>query len=177
MDPIGRDHPGSGPAHFALFGYDPFEYNIGRGILEATGIDFPLTEQDVVARMNFATVDSEGRSWTGGRPDSHRNQPADLQEIISGTAGGERVKVIVEPVKEHRAILVLRGEGLRGKSKTRIRAGRGPAPGAESRRTGGGKNGLPGGRNCDPDRKDLRGNRKPNMVLLRVLPNTPGTRP
>lgn len=116
MDPIGPGiTPGSGPAHFALFGYDPFEYNIGRGILEATGIDFPLTEQDVVARMNFATVDPEGRvvDRRAGRIPTETSQRI-CKKLSQELRAGNGVKVIVEPVKEHRAILVLRGEGLRG---------------------------------------------------------------
>ena len=107
--------PGSGPAHFALFGYDPIEYNIGRGILEATGIDFPLTERDVVARINYATVDQSGKvtDRRAGRISTETNERIckKLQERLKVQGG---VEVIITPVKEHRAVLVLRGEGLRG---------------------------------------------------------------
>ncbi len=107
--------PGSGPSHFALFGYDPIQFNIGRGILEATGIDFPLTERDVVARINFATVDQNGKviDRRAGRISNQTNARIcrKLQGSLRLTQG---VEVIVEPVKEHRAVLILRGEGLRG---------------------------------------------------------------
>jgi 2,3-bisphosphoglycerate-independent phosphoglycerate mutase len=116
LDPIGPGiTPGSGPAHFALFGYDPIQYNIGRGILEATGIDFPLTEKDVVARMNFATVDSAGKvvDRRAGRISSDTNERV-CRKISQGMKPGAGLEVIVQTVKEHRGILVLRGEGLRG---------------------------------------------------------------
>jgi 2,3-bisphosphoglycerate-independent phosphoglycerate mutase len=116
LDPVGPGiTPGSGPAHFALFGYDPIRYNIGRGILEATGIDFPLTEKDVVARINFATVDSGGKvtDRRAGRISTETNQRV-CQKIRQGLKPGKGLEVIVETVKEHRGILVLRGEGLRG---------------------------------------------------------------
>ena len=116
LEPVGPGiTPGSGPAHFALFGYDPIRYNIGRGILEATGIDFPLTEKDVVARMNFATVDSGGKvtDRRAGRISTETNQRV-CQKIRQGLKPGKGLEVIVETVKEHRGILVLRGEGLRG---------------------------------------------------------------
>ncbi|NWF56278.1 MAG: 2,3-bisphosphoglycerate-independent phosphoglycerate mutase [Syntrophaceae bacterium] len=116
LDPVAPGiTPGSGPAHFALFGYDPVQYNIGRGILEATGIDFPLTEKDVVARMNFATVDPAGKvtDRRAGRISTETNQRV-CQKIREGLKPGPGLEVIVETVKEHRGILVLRGEGLRG---------------------------------------------------------------
>ena len=61
LDPIGQGMtPGSGPAHLALFGYDPIADNVGRGILSALGVDFPVTGRDVCARLNFCTIDDKG---------------------------------------------------------------------------------------------------------------------
>src|SRR5437773_5653858 len=103
--------PGSGPGHLALFGYDPLKFNIGRGVLEAVGIDFDLQPSDVAARGNFCTVDAAGRiidrrAGRIGTEDSAR-LVAGLRDIPA-----DGVQVFVEPVREHRFVLVLRGEGL-----------------------------------------------------------------
>jgi 2,3-bisphosphoglycerate-independent phosphoglycerate mutase len=115
LDPIGYGiTPGSGPAHFSLFGYDPFTNNIGRGILEAAGIDYPMTERDLLIRVNFATMDERGVivDRRAGRIDNETNQRicAKLQGHIHTISG---VEVIFAPVREHRALLVLRGDHLR----------------------------------------------------------------
>jgi len=105
--------PGSGPGHLGLFGYDPLRYRVGRGVLEALGIDFELQAGDVAARGNFATVDREGRitDRRAGRIPTERcvSVCARLRQIRL-----EGVEVFVEPVREHRFVLVLRGPDLSG---------------------------------------------------------------
>src|SRR3990172_7086540 len=103
--------PGSGPGHLALFGYDPLVYNIGRGALEAVGIDFDLQPSDVAARGNFCTVDGEGRitDRRAGRISTERGAEI-VAELRRLPADG--TQLFVEPVREHRFVTVLRGAGL-----------------------------------------------------------------
>lgn len=105
--------PGSGPGHLALFGYDPLHYKIGRGALEATGIGFELQEGDVAIRCNFCTIDANGKitDRRAGRISSEESAPLAIslrQVKIPG------VEIFVEPVKEHRFVVVFRAPGLGG---------------------------------------------------------------
>jgi 2,3-bisphosphoglycerate-independent phosphoglycerate mutase len=103
--------PGSGPGHLALFGYDPVRYQVGRGVLEALGIDFDLQPNDIAARGNFCTVDAAGNITdrrAGRIPTEGNAERCDLLRNIKLPG----VQIFVEPVREHRFLLVLRGEGL-----------------------------------------------------------------
>src|ERR1700746_1912498 len=103
--------PGSGPGHLGLFGYDPLEYRIGRGILEALGIQFPVGPKDVAVRGNFCTVDGNGliTDRRAGRPTTDRCK-AMVEKLRQGKVSG--AEVFVEPVREHRFVLVIRGDDL-----------------------------------------------------------------
>jgi 2,3-bisphosphoglycerate-independent phosphoglycerate mutase len=105
--------PGSGPGHLGLFGYDPLKYVIGRGALEATGIGFELGPNDVAIRGNFCTLDSAGRitDRRAGRISSEESKPLAVR-LRDVTIPG--VEVFVDPVKEYRFVVVLRGQGLGG---------------------------------------------------------------
>jgi 2,3-bisphosphoglycerate-independent phosphoglycerate mutase len=103
--------PGSGPGHLGLFGYDPLEYRIGRGILEALGINFSVGPKDVAVRGNFCTLDESGNitDRRAGRPSTERCV-AMCKKLQ--TVRVPDVEVFVEPVREHRFVVVFRGEGL-----------------------------------------------------------------
>jgi 2,3-bisphosphoglycerate-independent phosphoglycerate mutase len=108
--------PGSGPGHLGLFGYDPVKYLIGRGALEATGIGFHLQPGDVAARGNFCTLDAAGKisDRRAGRIPTEESGPLAVRLRAAKIPGCE---IFVEPVKEHRFVVVFRGAGLHGNVK------------------------------------------------------------
>lgn len=103
--------PGSGPAHLALFGFDPVVYYIGRGALSASGVGMDLKPGDVAVRGNFCTLDAAGNitDRRAGRISSEVAAPlvASLDAIRIPGVGTE-----VRQVKEYRFAVVMRGEGL-----------------------------------------------------------------
>jgi 2,3-bisphosphoglycerate-independent phosphoglycerate mutase len=104
--------PGSGPAHLALFGYDPLKYRLGRGILEALGSGVEVGRNDLVARGNFATVKGglivDRRA---GRIPTEEN--VRICEYLNGhLPRREGVEVRVFPGKEHRFVARFTAEGL-----------------------------------------------------------------
>jgi 2,3-bisphosphoglycerate-independent phosphoglycerate mutase len=110
--PVGNGiTPGSGPGHLALFGYDPLKYQIGRGVLEAAGIDFDLQPSDVAARGNFCTVDEAGRITDRRAGRIPTEESTKLVEQLRGISV-DGVQAFVEPIREHRFVLILRGNGL-----------------------------------------------------------------
>jgi len=116
LDPVSPGiTPGSGPGHLALFGYDPLEFIIGRGILSALGIDFELTDRDIPARLNFCTVDDDGMitDRRAGRISTELNQRL-CEKIRKNIKLSNGIEFFLETESEHRAVLVLRGDGLGG---------------------------------------------------------------
>ena len=103
--------PGSGPGHLALFGYDPMKHLIGRGALEALGIETPLNPGDVAARGNFCLVDGDGLlvDRRAGRIPTEFSTPL-CQRLDRIQVPG--VELNVYPVQDYRFVLRLRGEGL-----------------------------------------------------------------
>ena len=111
-EPVGAGiAPGSGPGHLALFGYDPIASLVGRGILSALGVDFPLEPSDVAARINFATVDAGGNvsDRRAGRISTETNRRL-VEKLRRVQLPG--LRVFLETESEHRAVAVFRADGL-----------------------------------------------------------------
>jgi 2,3-bisphosphoglycerate-independent phosphoglycerate mutase len=105
--------PGSGPAHLSLFGYDPRRYIIGRGALSALGVGIELQEGDVAARLNFASFDSDGRvtDRRAGRPSDEEGRRV-VEKLMAALKQPEGARISLVPEKEHRVVLLIRGQGL-----------------------------------------------------------------
>src|SRR5262252_3325702 len=107
--------PGSGPGHLALFGYDPLEYQVGRGVIEALGLGMELKPGDVAARGNFCTLDKKGivTDRRAGRIDTDVcEELCDLlAQKVKKVNGAE---VIIKAGKGHRFVVLFHGKGLEG---------------------------------------------------------------
>jgi 2,3-bisphosphoglycerate-independent phosphoglycerate mutase len=105
--------PGSGPGHLSLFGYDPVRHVIGRGALSALGVGFDLRPGDVAVRINLASFDAQGRIT-----DRRAGRPADaeglrvVEKVRDALSLPQDVEAFLLHEKEHRAVLILRGNDL-----------------------------------------------------------------
>src|SRR5580704_10384330 len=107
--------PGSGPGHLALFGYDPLEFQVGRGVIEALGLGIELKAGDVAARANFCTLDAKGivTDRRAGRIDTSVCEKlcAMLSQKVKKVGDAQ---VIIKAGKGHRFVVIFRGKGLEG---------------------------------------------------------------
>jgi 2,3-bisphosphoglycerate-independent phosphoglycerate mutase len=105
--------PGSGPAHLALFGYDPVEHNVGRGLLSAFGLDFELQAGDLAARGNFCSIDEKGNvtDRRAGRISDEENRKA-CNLIMNNIKLPDDIQLFLRTESQHRVLVVLRGYGL-----------------------------------------------------------------
>ena len=163
--------PGSGPGHLALFGYDPLKFNVGRGVLEAVGIDFPLGADDVAARGNFCTVqDGVITDRRAGRIDT--DQCAELvAELRKVPVDG--AELFLEPVREHRFVLVLRGPGLSDAVSDTDPQKEGAAPLAPAATPEGERTAALVSRFVEGAKVVLSGKSPANMLLLRGFSRRP----
>jgi 2,3-bisphosphoglycerate-independent phosphoglycerate mutase len=106
--------PGSGPGHLGLFGYDPLRFQVGRGVLSALGVGFDLGENDLAARINFATKAERGKisDRRAGRIPSEKGE--ELVRLLNENMDLDAVEVHIMHEKEYRAVVVFRVEGLSG---------------------------------------------------------------
>ena len=173
-EPVGPGiTPGSGPSHFGIFGYDPFEYEVGRGVLSALGIDFDLTSNDVAARGNFCTIDSQDviTDRRAGRISTEKNK--ELCTLLR-QVNIPNIEVAVETIKEHRFLLVLRGQRLDGDvtDTDPHKVGRKPYE-AEARNKKAKKTAQYVAEFVKQARQILAGHEPANMVLLRGFSQVP----
>jgi 2,3-bisphosphoglycerate-independent phosphoglycerate mutase len=114
VEPVGPGiTPGSGPGHLALFGYDPERFELGRGALSAAGLEFPLAPGDVAARGNFCTLAADGTiadRRAGRIPDPQAQ--AIVERLQREVKLGNGIEVFFRHEREHRVLVVLRGDGL-----------------------------------------------------------------
>ncbi len=107
--------PGSGPGHLALFGYDPLEFEVGRGVIEALGLGIELNAGDVAARANFCTLNDKGLVTDRRAGRIATEVCEELCAVLSSKIKkiGD-TEVVIRAGKEHRFVVIFRGKGLEG---------------------------------------------------------------
>lgn len=102
--------PGSGPGHLGLFGYDPVQNEVGRGVLSALGVGIELKSADVACRVNFATLENGViTDRRAGRIPTEEGARL-CKKLESIRIPG--VEIIIRPEMQYRAVIVFRGEDL-----------------------------------------------------------------
>jgi len=106
--------PGSGPGHLGLFGYNPLQFVVGRGVLSALGVGVELDKSDLAARINFASLDDSGKisDRRAGRIPSEKGE--ELVDLLNENMKLDGAEVSITHEKEYRAVVVFKGEGLSG---------------------------------------------------------------
>lgn len=105
--------PGSGPGHLGIFGYDPMKYEIGRGILEAAGMDMEIKDGDIAVRCNFASADEKGiiTDRRAGRISTEKCE--EICAILSNNIKEiDNIKITIKAGIQHRFVVIFTGEGL-----------------------------------------------------------------
>jgi 2,3-bisphosphoglycerate-independent phosphoglycerate mutase len=113
LEPVGAGiTPGSGPGHLALFGYDPLEYELGRGALSAAGLDVELRPGDVAARGNLGTLDADGMvvDRRAGRIDD--DEARRIVQLLTDNVDVPAAEVVLAHEAQHRVLVLFRGAGL-----------------------------------------------------------------
>ena len=168
ISPLGPGFtPGSGPAHLSLFGYDPWKHQIGRGALSALGLGLEFSAGDVAARLNFCTVDSQGRvtDRRAGRIPTEKCQQLCAKLAAIHIPG---IEVSIAAEMEYRAAVVFRGEGLEdevGDSDPQVTGV--PPHALEARGKGSARMVQVANTFLDQARQLLAGEEPANMVLIR----------
>ena len=169
--------PGSGPGHLSLFGYDPVKYLIGRGVLEALGIDIDMQEGDVAARGNFCTLDADGRltDRRAGRISSEESAPL-CEQMDQIEVPGLEARIF--PVKDYRFVALFRGQGLsENVTETDPQVLAVPPRRVEALDAGAEKTAVAANALIEGARELLADRDRANMVMLRgfsQLPSLPG---
>jgi 2,3-bisphosphoglycerate-independent phosphoglycerate mutase len=108
--------PGSGPAHVSLFGYDPVEFQVGRGVLECLGVGLDPGPKDLCARANFANISGGVIADRRAKKENQRMATALCQELCAGLQKAipciGDVKVVIRSGEEHRFAVMFQGPGL-----------------------------------------------------------------
>ncbi len=108
--------PGSDTAHLSILGYNPYEVYTGRGPFEANGVGVDVLAGDIAFRCNFSTAD-EDLIVTDRRAGRIKEGTKEIVDVLNTMVLEDYpdVKIIFKESTGHRAVLVLRGEGLSDK--------------------------------------------------------------